>query len=66
MADRAVCRLIAPVVDDIVGEIRHARARDLAAEVAGDIVDNEVVVEGQTAVAHHDRKAVDALVMAAP
>ena len=66
MPDGAVGSLIAPVVDNVVSEIRHARARDFAAEITGNVVDNEIVVKGQVAVAHHDGKAVDTLVMTAP
>ena len=66
MSYRAVSGLIAPVVDDVVGKVGNSCAGDFSAEVSRYVVDYEVVVVGEIAVAHHDPEAVNALVMTSP
>ena len=66
MTYSSVSCLITPVVNDVVGEVSGCSSDNLSAEVARNVVDNEVVVECEITLAHHYSKAVQTLFVSAP
>ena len=66
MADSSVCRLIAPVIDYIIGEIRSFGTDYLTSEISWNVVYYQIVVKGQIASSHHKSEAVNALNVSAP
>ena len=66
MTDGAIGCLVAPVIDNIVREVRRILIGDLATEITGHAMQDQVVIPCKIRASEHDTKAVDTLVMTAP